>query len=608
MPGLIAVFRNTRDGPGPLPMEAMARAMWHEDFYRMDTCNGSTRPFAACRVHLNLPGREPQPFRNEDGTIQVMVDGELRSSDDVRNRLVSRGHRLRSNDPAEWLVHLYEDYGESLVDEIDGRFLALIDDSRTGTTLILNDRFGLYRAFYATCDGTFLVASEIKSLLKYDRRLAALNTEALGQYFLYDAVLDEGTLFKGVRRLPPASLWVYKAGKLSQKQYYDLAALDAHTEQSEQDFTEHAAQLLMHTVLADTRGADVAISVTGGWDSRAIIAVMMAAGCTAPCYTWCNPHRESLDVQMARRVAKAIGQELHVFTLGRDFFENFEDYARRITYISDGSADVFRSQELYFNQAVRRVAPIRVTGAYGTEIATRNPYFLRPQSIDRRILSEKFIADHGDIDRQIHTFDSMKSHLNGLRWLFPSGMYSLERSEVEVRWPYVNRALVELLLSAPQSYLAQSRVQKYIVRKYAEPLARIPSDKGAYIKGDSAVSNARLHLWASLVKMASLADNAYVHPNVPHVCTRVDPLMRYTGLERLVMGHRNLVAYRIWTKRALRKFFESTLLDERTLGRAHVNPGFLRQMTHDHFTNRGNYTREIGKIVSLELFHRAFLD
>lgn len=608
MPGLVIILDCGQHSPVQPPIDVVARPMWHEDFYQMDICNGSSRPFIACRVHINVPGAEPQPIQNEDGTVVAMVDGELRLSDQVRGKLESRGHRIKSRDSAELFVHLYEEYGESFVDEIEGRFLALIYDSKTRTTLIFNDRFGLYRAFYAVCDGTYVIASEMKSLLKYDRRLGRLNADALGQYFLYDGVLDEETLFRGIRRLPPAAIWTYRAGEVSRKQYYDLSKLDVRTDLDERAFAEQGARLFRDAVLADAARSDAGVSITGGWDSRAVVAVMSEAGYTAPCYTWCNPLHESLDVQLARRVVKSIGQQLNVFTLGEEFFDNFEDYARRTTYVSDGCADIFRSHELYFNRASRRVAPVRITGAYGSEIACRNPYFLRPHKVDSRVFSDRFRSDCGDLAGHARSFETAESFLNGLRWLFPSGNYSIERSLVEVRWPFVNRRLVELFFSAPQDYVAKSRIQKYVVTKCAGRLASLPSDKGAYIQSDNRMQNLGLRLWAGLIKLASTLDNAYVHINVPHKFTRMDPFMRYTGVEKVVMGRRNLVAYRIWMKRNLRRFFESILLDERTLSRGYCDAQFIRQMAKEHFTDRANYTREIGKIASLEMFHRVFID
>jgi len=610
MPGIAAILTQKYEVKNAQVIDEMACSMWHEVFYKKDTLTECSIPFVACRVHLNIINTAPQPILNENGTLMIMMDGEIYQHDDLKNRLISAGHEFKTDSDAELILHLYENLGENFLDELDGRFLVLIHDIKNNKTLVANDYLGLYRAFYAEIDGTFVIATELKCILKLKGHSFDLNRGKIPEYFLYGAILDDQTFFKEIRRLPPASLWEYdhnSHGNISRKKYFDFACLSNDTSLDKTEFTREYAKCFEQILPVYLRG-DVGLSLTGGCDSRALLAVMTHLGYSVPCYTWCGPYRDSLDTKLARKIARCAGQMLNVFVLGKDFFENFPEYARRTIYISDGSADVFKSHEIYFNKLVRDVSPIRVTGAYGSEFVSGNTYFLSQHKVDERMFSDHFLSDIGDFRSYLHAFESQESFIDGMRWLFSSGMYALECSQVHVRWPYLDKKLVSLIFNHDDSYRAGSSIQKFITQSRCADMAGIPFDKGTYIKPDNMLKNVRIGFNSMVIRFLSTLDNAYLHPDVPDCCVRLDPFVRSLGLEKLILGHRNLVAYRRWIKNEIRGFIRGILCDEQTLSRSYYNPDFIKKIVHDHFSNRANYMTEIGKIVSFELWHRLFVD
>ena len=607
MPGLVAILTPQYDKPIAQNIYEMAESMRHEDFYRMDVFDKVPVPFVASRVHLNILNKEPQPIYNENKTILIMMDGELHNRNVLKEKLILAGHTIKTDSDAELLLHLYEEMGEAFVHELNGWFLALIYDVTQRKTLIVNDCFGIYRAFYTHDNDTFLIASEIKSLLKYNQMSYSLDRGKFAEYLLYDVILEGETFFKEIHRLPPASIWTYKDGVVSKKQYFDLSHLREDTSLSKIEFMEEVDRTFRKIMPRYASGEGIVLSLTGGWDTRAILSVISSLGYSMPCCTWRGSYRDSLDVRLAKKVAKTLGLQHHVLSIGRDFFENFSDFAHKTIYISDGSADVFKSHELYFNRLARVLGPIRLTGKYGTQTASRRFFTLKPK-IDKRVFSGPFLSDIKDLQHYIRPFEGRESIMEVIRSAWPSGYLSIENSQLVVRTPYTDKEFVMLVFGAPDTYLQGRNIQTSIIRRNCPPLADIPSDKSGYIKSEHTLKNIKLWFISSIFKSLTTLDKAYLHFDVPHIFTRMDPFMKFTKLEKMFLGFSYLDSYRRWIKNELRDFAQSILLDERTLSRPHFNPEFIKKMTSDHFGNRANYIGEIGKIISLEIWHRLFID
>jgi asparagine synthase (glutamine-hydrolysing) len=590
----------------------MAEAMRHETFYKKEVFNQQPIAFVASRTHLALLKNEPQPIYNENGTLLIMMDGELRARDSLREKLTVAGHSIKTDSDAELILHLYEEMGDAFVHELKGWFLALIHNIEQAKTLIVNDCFGIYRAYYAHHNDALIIASEIKSILKYGHASFGLNKDKLPEYFLYDAILNDDTLFKDIYRLPPASLWTYKDGALTRKQYFDFSTFSEEITLDKAEFYEEANRIFKEIMPGYVAGQGVGLSLTGGWDSRAELATIAHLGYSVPCYTWCGPYGDSLDVKFARRTARIVDQEYHVFYLGKDFFDNFSDYAHRTIHLSDGSADVFKSHELYLNSLTRSLTPIRLTGKHGSHTMSRGSLerdLFRPYKVDRRLFSDEFLNDAGDLDNYVYSSEEgTKWIIDAIRWLWLHGFTAIETTQLVVRCPYVDERLLVLLLKAPTHYLENRSVQKFIIKQNCRRLADILSNRADYIRSDSILRNTKLKALSFVFGPFDKMDRAYLHPAVPHKFVKMDPFMKATRLERIFLGSALLVAFRRWIKNELRDFFEQMLLDERTLSRPYYNPQYIREITAEHFGNKANYTREIGKIVSFELWHRMFVD
>src|SRR5687768_11634909 len=153
-------------------------------------------------IDLSEAGR--QPLYNEDGTIGLVYNGELYNFAALRAELVARGHRFRSHSDTEVIVHAYEEYGAACVRRFNGMFAFALWDGRDGSLLVARDRFGVKPLYYTWLGArrqTLALASEVKAFLALRDFTPRLDAAAAVEYFTFQNVFSDRTLFKGVRML-----------------------------------------------------------------------------------------------------------------------------------------------------------------------------------------------------------------------------------------------------------------------------------------------------------------------------------------------------------------------------------------------------------------------
>src|SRR5919205_749897 len=165
-----------------------------------------------------------QPMTNEDGSLQITYNGEIYNHADYRAELEERGHVYRTHCDTETILHLYEDHGPRCVDYLRGMFAFAIWDSRKRELLIARDRLGVKPLYFAhTDDGSLYFASEIKALFQTGAVKPDLNFKALPDCLANHAPSGEDTLYRGVKRLLPGHLLVWRDGEIEITKYWDVS-------------------------------------------------------------------------------------------------------------------------------------------------------------------------------------------------------------------------------------------------------------------------------------------------------------------------------------------------------------------------------------------------
>jgi asparagine synthase (glutamine-hydrolysing) len=437
--------------------------------------------------------------------------------------------------------------------------------------------------------------------------LRTLQPQGLGEFVSCGAILENRTLFEGIYVLPQGSAWVFRNRRLERRDSYfdpkeweEQEALDPEVYYRElyKTFTENLPRYF-------AEGENIAMSLTGGLDTRMIMANREFAPGSLPCYTFGSMYREHEDVRVARRVAEACHQPHQTLTSGAEFLTQFNRYAERTVEITEGCVDVSRAPDLYLNELARGLAPVRMTGIYGGEILRRVVGF-KPVEPAEGIFSPEALAS---IHQGAQTYtDARRCHpvtFAAFRqgpW-YMHGNLALEETQVTMRTPYLDNDFVRTVYRSPASALESNEVSLRLVADGDRVLAAIPTDRGLAGTRRSLAANS-VHGFQEFLFKAEYAYDL----GMPQWLARIDHAFSGFHLERLFLGRHKPFHFRTWYRDALGGYVREILLDSLALSRPWVNPTGMREAVLGHLKGNRNYTHEIHKLLTLELLHRRFLD
>jgi asparagine synthase (glutamine-hydrolysing) len=601
MPGIVGLISKMPREQAEAQLRQMTEAIRHETFY---SCGMWSDPVQG--VYVGWTTRkgsfaDGMPLRNENGEITLFFSGEEFPEPNLIAKLKEHGHAIESGS-ASYLVHRYEsepDFPKGL----NGRFHGLIVDTAQKTAMLFNDRFGLQRLYYYETEDAFYFAAEAKAILKVRPELRSMEARGLGEFIACGCVLENRTLFSGLHVLPPGSAWTFRNAALEKKAaYFDPREWEEQELLDAEGYYASLKGFFEQRLAPYFNGLErIGVSLTGGLDTRIIMAWHKAQAGSMPCYTFGSMYRDNQDVKLARRVAKICGQPYEVIVTDKEFLSQFPHYAERSIYLSDGCVDTSRSPDLYVNEKAREIAPVRMVGTYGSEMMMRAVMFkasepmagLFREEVAREVRAGK---ETFDASRKCHpvTFAAFRQS----PW-HHYGVLHLEQTQVGVRTPYLDNNLVKAVYKSPGPLEMNMQARLRLVREADENLAKLPTDLGF---GGSSNAVAR-----ALLKFTFKAEYAYDY-GMPQWVAQVDHAFTPFHLERIWLGRHKVWHFRLWYRDLLANYVREMLLDSRSLSRPYVEPAMVRTVVEGHTKGNRNYTTEIHRLLTLELTHRLFVD
>ncbi len=189
-----------------------SEGIWHDD----------TAALGMRRLSIIDLKTGDQPVFNCDRSVIVMMNGELYNYREVRAELEAKGHKFTTQSDTEILPHLYEEYGDALLDHVNGMYAFSLWDTRRKKLIIARDRFGEKPLYHGTFGGKLIWGSEPKSLLAHPDVTAELDLHALRHYVSYDYVPAPLSIYKGIHKLPAAHVLIVENGNLNIRRYWDI--------------------------------------------------------------------------------------------------------------------------------------------------------------------------------------------------------------------------------------------------------------------------------------------------------------------------------------------------------------------------------------------------
>jgi asparagine synthase (glutamine-hydrolysing) len=320
MCGICGVFDPVSSAnPDRAVLEAMSRSIAHrgpdDDGSFLDAGIG----LAARRLSIIDVEGGHQPIGNEDQSLWIVFNGEIYNHESLRVLLSKLGHRFRTRADTEVVVHAYEEFGPDAVRYLNGMFAFAIWDAKARKLFLGRDRFGIKPLYYTLAGDELVFASELKAILEHPRVERRIDVVALNEYLSFEYVPTPRTIFRGIRRLPPATTLSYSAKGLEIAAYWDVSLRKSESRPpvSWRDYRERLRHELGEAVRKEmVSDVPLGVLLSGGLDSTTVLA-MMARSSTSPVKSFSIAFDEKSfdESRYARLAAAKLGSDHHELTV-----------------------------------------------------------------------------------------------------------------------------------------------------------------------------------------------------------------------------------------------------------------------------------------------------
>ena len=579
----------------------MTATMRHESFYASGAFAAAELGVYAGWVAHENSFADKQVFQNETKDISLIFAGECFVDAATKSGLRQKGHSFPGN--GEVLVHLYEERGEKLFAELNGLFSGLLVDRRAKKVFLFNDRYAMERIYWHETEDAFYFASEAKALLRVLPELREFDDAGVADYLAVNSQLGTRTLFRGVQRLPGASQWTFESGGCRRESYFSPATWEALPKLSEavyeatlrETFCKLAPKYFEHD-------SKVGVALTGGLDTRMILACRPPENRNQVCYTFTGPEGRTMDDRVAAQVAAALGLEHQLLRLNPDFFSTFAAQADKTVFVTDGASGIFGAHEIYSHQQARPLATMRLTGNYGSEIlraiSTYKPIGLKPQ-----IFSPDFfpavnagVTRFNQEKKNPDTFAAFKE----VPWnLF--GNLAAGRSQISFRTPYLDNELVALSYQCPVNIKKSSLPTMRFVKATSPALDKIPTDRG-FISDRRGLDIMLRRIFAEVTFKLDYHSNFGLPRKLGVLNPIYQPACKLIG----VAGLHKFLKYSTWFQHQLAPYVREGL--ERSRGGKFWNSDCLSRIAERHISGQENFCTEIDRILTLDAVERTLLN
>ncbi|MCK4417010.1 MAG: asparagine synthase (glutamine-hydrolyzing) [Candidatus Latescibacteria bacterium] len=308
-----------------------------------------------------------QPMGNEDGSIQVVFNGEIYNFLELKKDLQGKGYHFRTGSDTETIIYGYEEWGEDFVRRIRGMFAIALWDARRQKLLLIRDRMGKKPLYYYRDKDRILFASELKALLEDKRIPRDIDQYALDSYLSFGYVPSPLSIFSAIRKLPPAHLAVQSPGAFLVRQYWHLDMEREASPGSEEEVLEELRSLFDEAVrLRLISDVPLGAFLSGGVDSSAVVASMAGLMQNEPVKTASIGFSDKKfdELEYARVVANRYRTDHTEFVVNPDAPEVLDDI---VWHLDEPFADASAIPTYYVSKMARRKVTVVLSGDGGDE-------------------------------------------------------------------------------------------------------------------------------------------------------------------------------------------------------------------------------------------------
>lgn len=585
MPGILGIISPSPSEESSRLVNTMTGAMMHEGFYKSETC--SAPEMGACAGFVGFNDSPDGIYSHPNRAIVLVFSGECFIGTELAN--------------GETLSRMYEQEGERMLEKLNGLFCGLLIDKERKKVVLFNDRYGIRRIYFHESRGNFYFASEAKALLRILPELREFDPEGVADFLTFGSTLDWRTLFRGIEIVPGGSVWTFEAGRCRKEKYFTPEMWESRAELGSDEY-ERLLPETFRRILPQyfNSHSKTGIALTGGLDSRMIMACRPQNNGHTTCYTFSGNNGQTRDDRIAARVAAASNVGHSLLRLEQDFFSRFPEHVDKTVFCTDGCAGAFEAHEIYFNRKARELAPIRLTGNYGSEIlrgiSMFKPLSLAPQLFKpnwRPIIQLRSGRLSADKARPM-TFAAFKE----IPWN-RYGLLSAGWSQLQFRTPYLDNDLVALAFQAPEPARKSSIPSFRVVSANNAALSAIPTDRG-YANGNSGLGFLSRRLFAEV----SFKLDYYYSEGFPGPLAPFEPILKSAGSRLGFLGLHKFLHYSSWFQNEFAAYVCDTVAAAKFRLDDFFDPDFAEIMAAEHIEKRRNHSLEINAMLTLEAVER----
>jgi asparagine synthase (glutamine-hydrolysing) len=573
-----------------------------------------------------------QPILNEDRTKVIVFNGEIYNHNEIRERLLARGHRFATRSDTEAILHAYEEWGEDCVTRLRGMFALAIWDMTTRTLFLARDRLGIKPLFYSAVGGDFSFASEMKAILADARFPRDIDQLALATYFNLSYIPGDMTIYRGLRKLLPGHTLTLREGKVQIKKYWDLH-LAPERGRSESYFINGFMELLQEAVQVRLMSeVPLGAFLSGGIDSSTIVALMSQAS-TSPTNTFCMGFGGDIGGYLdergfARQVAQRYGtchQEFEVRPEASGLVEKI------VRAFDEPFADDSAIPSYFVCKIARENVTVALSGLGGDEVFTGyerhlgfslSSKYCRMPALVRDRLVRPLVESLPERADDHYTVNHMKRFVRGAN-LPPGERYFgfLTKLNPALRESFFNdRSRFAGHFAGCREQILQ-HFNSENVEGPADSLDRaLYCDLKTYLPEDILAVTDRLSMHHSLEVRVPFLDHKFVE-----FCATIPPELKLKGMKKKyllkkavrdylpkeVITHRKqgfVGPMTRWLKMELKPFVIETLAEKNLRKHDLLTPATVRTVLDEHFSGREIHDTLIWSMVIFQTWFNLYMD
>ena len=579
------------------------------------------------RLAIVDPESGQQPISNEDDSIQMICNGEIYNSPEVRKELIAKGHTFKTNCDVEVIIHLYEEYGEDCVKHLQGMFAFAVWDKPKQKLMIGRDHLGQNPVFFCHQNGAFAFASEVKATLASKIIEPKIDTEGIWHYLSLRYMPNQHSMFEGIHKLPAAHYLVFENGEIHTQQYWDVSFNNKLTG-TEDQIVDQLEELLRETVkshlLSDVR---VGAFLSGGIDSGTVASIMATlVDEPIPRFSIGTREKEFNELPFAKMVADKYNMESHEKIVEPDLIHAIPS----MIYHMDEPADPFGFGVYLVSEVAAQHVKVVLGGDGGDENFAGYDRYYGQRMVDYYCMMPKWLRQNvvkNVTDRIPETF-GYKSLAQKASWVNEMSLFAggerYAQSLGVLRFTHESKEQL-FTNQAKQNFNEYSSAEKilkffnadnasHVVDKmlYTDLMTRIPDH--LLMIGDRMTMAHSLESRAPLIdyKVVEFAANIPADmklkgKNLKHMLRRV--ASRYlpddvVNLEK--QGFRFPLG--IWFRTDLKDFLRNLFAQSRFVELGIFNPTYMNNILEEHIAGKVDHNYRIWCLLNLEIWYRLYFE